>query len=397
MTPLHAVPSLFRAPAPAACLLCVAALALLCGAPSNARAGGEHAANLTVFYPVGTNQDPDIDTHLRLSLLYGRVGSVRGVDLNGGVSLVGRDLQGLQLTGLYSRVGGAFSGLAATGLVGNFASDATGVQLTGLVNVVRGDLTGLQYAGLFNFTAGDVHGVQVTAVFNVSRGEGGFLQLAGVANSHDGDFGGAQLGGVNFVTGRCRGLQLGLGNFAAESRGLQAGLVNLTGHAQGLQLGLVNYSRRHDGLPVGLLNLEAETGGVDWLVFGSNLALAGTGVRTEVGSWYAMTWLGYGDARHDGDKTVFLGWNYGYGVAIDRAWRLGLDLGFVHIIPEKQDDPGINDALHFALQARVLVELRISRQVAAFAGGGLSRLHAAYALGADKETEAHVVAGVALY
>lgn len=370
---------------------------ILFGGLAQAGEPNHQAVNFTLYYPVGTNQDPDVTTNFRLSLIYGRVGAVRGVDLNTGVSIVQRDVQGLQATILYSEVRGRFSGLAVTGLMNRFQDDVTGVQIAGLTNINNGRMTGVQYAPLFNFVGGGLSGVQMATVFNSTKGDGGFLQLAGVANTHEGDFRGLQIGGANFTTSRIAGAQIGVVNMAMEVRGLQAGPISIAGEAHGVQLGALNIARRNEGVPVGLINIDEEAGGVDWIIQGSNLAAVSTGVRTTVNNWYSVFSTGYGDQQGDVEDSLFLGWNYGYGFRLGRAWTLGADLGFVHIIPRSQDDPTLNDALHFAVQARLLIEARLGRNEALFAGGGVSSIYSDYSSSAQQETEPHVVLGISLF
>jgi hypothetical protein len=356
-----------------------------------------HTVNLTLFSPLGINDDPNGSTNFRVSLLYGRVGSVRGVDLNGGVSIIERDLVGLQATLLYSQVGGQFRGLAATGLVNNFQSDGSGLQFAGLANVLRGHYTGLQFAGLMNFVQNGISGLQIAGVFNSSHGDSRFLQISALANQTENDFTGVQLGGLNVTGGIMNGAQVGLFNMAVETHGFQGALVNLAGEAHGLQIAPLNIMRRNYGVPVGLVNIDEENGNVDWIIFGSNLAAINSGVRTTVNRFYSMLTVGYGDLQGDVDNSLFLTWNYGYAIPLSDAWSIGLDLGFVHITPESSDDPDLNDELHFALQARALAEVRLGRKLAIFAGGGVSSVYSEYSSDASQETEPLFVAGVSLF
>lgn len=370
---------------------------VLSASPSALAEPAHHPANFTVYFPFGTNQDQEISTNFRVSLIYGRVGAVRGLDLNAGVSLINRDFGGVQATGLYSQVGGDFKGIGLTGLVNNIHGDVTGVQVSGLVNFDRGHMTGAQFAPLFNFVEGGLSGVQVTSVFNTNRGDGGFLQLAAMANSNEGDFSGAQISGFNFTSSTLSGVQLGMANAAVDLKGAQVGLINIAGEAHGLQLGILNLSRHNYGVPIGLINLDNEIGQQDWVVFGSNLATIGTGVRTKVNRWYSILWAGYGDSQGDISEAGFLGWNYGYSFNLGKHWSLGVDLGYAHIMPESKDDPELNDSLHYALQARALVEVRLGRKVAVFAGGGISSVYSEYSTNAQKETEPNVVLGISLF
>jgi len=356
-----------------------------------------HAVNFTLYYPVGTNQDPDVETNFRLSLIYGRVGAIRGIDLNTGVSIIQRDLSGFQATLLYSQVGGDFKGIAATGLVNYFQGRSSGLQLAGLANVDRGHFGGLQYSFLFNYVEGGLGGAQLSSVLNVAQGESGFLQLAGVANMSELGFSGVQIGGINFSGGEMRGVQLGLVNATVYSRGFQGGLINLAGEAHGIQLAPLNIHHVNHGTPIGLINIAEENGGEDWITFGSNLAAISTGMRTTVNRWYSLLSAGYGDLQGDVEESYFLSWNYGYAIPLAKKWALNVDLGFSHIIPEKVDDPAKNDRLHYAIQARVLAEFRLNRTLAFFAGGGVSSIYSEYSSDATQTTEPLGVVGISLF
>jgi len=371
-------------------------LAMTSGATASESA--HHPANVTLFYPVGTNQDPDITTNFRMSLIYGRVGAIRGVDLNTGVSIIRRDLRGLQATLLYSQVGDYFGGVSVTGLVNYFQGENRGIQIAGLTNFDQGHFRGLQYAGLFNFTGSAFHGAQISSVFNANHGEGGFVQLSGVANMNEGDFRGVQLGGgLNFTGGQFSGAQLALVNMAVEVEGFQGGLVNLGGTVNGIQVAALNLHRQNDGVPVGFINIAEDNGGEDWITFGSNLGAINTGLRTTVNRFYSMFTMGYGDLQGDIETAAFLNWNFGYAAPLSESWKLDFDIGFVHIMPEKSDDPGLNDKMHWALQGRILAEFQLSSKLAVFGGGGVSSIWSAYSSDAEQKTEPLGVLGISLF
>jgi len=357
-----------------------------------------HPVNLSLYYPVATSGDPDLTTTFRLAVLYGRVGEIRGLDLTGGVSVIGRDMRGLQLAGLYSHVGGDLRGVGLTGLVSRVQGDVVGVQAAGLANVDRGRVRGVQLSGLFNFAEGGHSGVQIASVYNYAQGPSGFLQYSAVANVSDGGYAGFQIApGFNFASPYIAGVQLGAANLAAEMSGIQIGLVNLTRQGHGLQLGALNLNGSHDGVPIGLYNGDRDHGRVDWVTFGSNLAAVSTGVRTTVNGFHSMLTAGYGDLQGDIEKAGFLTWNYGYSWRLGGRWRLLLDGGIAHIMPEKSSDPDENDRLHFALQARALAEIRFGPRASAFAGGGLSFIWDEYSTSASQETEPLIVAGISLF
>ncbi len=378
---------------------CIVAILVCCGSiVSEAVAEpAHHPVNLTLYYPVGTNKDPDIDTNFRLSLIYGRVGAVHGVDINTGVSIIQRDLRGFQTTLLYSQLGGEFRGVALTGLVNYFQAESRGIQVAGLANVDRGRFAGLQYAFLFNFVQGGLSGIQMASVFNSSNGDGGFLQLAGVANMNEGSFQGVQIGGINLTGKRLVGAQLGVVNMAVKAKGFMGGLINIAGETRGLQIAPLNIMRRNHGVPIGLINIDEDEGGEDWITFGSNLAAFNTGMRTTVNRFYSMFTVGYGDLQGDVEDTAFLSWHYGYTMPLGRKWSLDVDLGFVHIMPKASDDPNQNDNQHFAVQARVLAEIRIYRKVAVYGGGGISSIYSEYSSNATQKTEPLGVVGISLF
>jgi hypothetical protein len=53
--------------------------------------------NLSLFYPVSLNRSKHDTANLSLSLLYGHLGSVRGLDLSLGVAALERSLEGVQI------------------------------------------------------------------------------------------------------------------------------------------------------------------------------------------------------------------------------------------------------------------------------------------------------------
>lgn len=102
-------------------------------------------ANVSLFYPLSTNMfEPDCATYFDLNLLYGRVGSVHGVQL-GAVSVTTKNMRGIQASLLTNINHGKTEGLQVAPV--NVAQDVTGLQV-GPVNVAQ-DVTGMQL-GLVN-------------------------------------------------------------------------------------------------------------------------------------------------------------------------------------------------------------------------------------------------------
>ena len=100
----------------------------------------------------------------------------------------------------------------------------------------------------------------------------------------------------------------------------------------------------------------------------------------------------------DGDtpQTLTLNWNYGYEVLSGEKSHLGLDLGFSHYIPWDFDEPNKNADLHFAFQARGLVDRKLNSNVSAFVGGGVGWVYPGYSLGDTPKTEGIYFGGLAL-
>ena len=109
-----------------------------------------------------------------------------------------------------------------------------------------------------------------------------------------------------------------------------------------------------------------------------------------------MVTAGVGDLYDDHSNTLFLDWHYGYAAEMSGRWRLGGDLGFVHIIPQPNDDAQVNDRLHFAVQPRLLVESRIGQDLRLLAGVGASVIWSEYTAKAAPVTEPLLVLGISL-
>jgi len=353
--------------------------------------------NLSFFYPISTNRNPEISTSFRLNLIYGDIGAIRGADINGLVGRVRRDMVGLQATGAYSHIGAELRGIAISGIATYVESDAKGVQYSGLVNFNRGDFVGYQFAQLFNYVEGDLIGAQTTGLFNLNDGDVKYFQFSAIANAIAGDFVGAQTSvGMNYVNQSMHGGQLAFVNFATEMKGVQVGLGNIVGDARGVQVGFVNIAGKLDGVPVGVINVTNE-GDADWVTFGSNLAAVSTGVRTIHRRFYSILAGGVGDLKEKRNDTAFLSWHYGYAIPVSPVWKVSVDAGYLHIVPTPSDDPDVNTNLHYAIQGRLLAEYRISDKTKIFGGVGVSTVFSEYSSGASSETDPLVVLGISLY
>ncbi len=269
--------------------------------------------NFSIFYPLSINQSKYDTTNINLSLLYGHVGQVHGLDIAAGVSMVEDDIKGFQLAGIAGSCGSDFIGGQVAGLFAVTGDEFSGFQVSGAINVSGEDFIGLQSSGLFNVAGDNFQGIQVTGLFNIA-GEsvkgwqaGGFmnvsgdefqgiqssavfnivgescqgvqasgiinitgerfegLQAAGIFNVTGGDCDGLQGAGIFNVTGETmRGVQAaGVFNVAGERlSGLQLGTFNIAGTSGGVQIGLINVAGELDGLQLGLINYSHETYGI---------------------------------------------------------------------------------------------------------------------------------------
>ena len=374
----------------------VLAAALLGVSGSVAADNPSHAVSLQFLHPIATSPNPETDTAVRLSLLWGRSARVSILDLSLVAAATSGDTRGLQLVGLYGGVGGDLRGVGVTAGVHLVQHDVRGVQWSGLASWTGGEVSGFQFSSFMNYAGEGVRGVQLSGLLNVNDGPGSFLQLASVANVNVGSYHGLQLAGfVNHANSEFSGFQVATLNYADTANGAQIGLINISRDMSGLQLGVVNASKSLDGVPVGLFNFSDDSNS-DWLVFASNLSLANLGFRTEVGGWTSIVSAGYGDVQGSQEEAGTLAWNYGRRIIGDREKALGVDIGWIHIMPHSSEDPDVNDQLHGALQARLTGDLTLSGGFGLWAAVGASVVIDSYRSGAQSETEPLFAGGVVL-
>lgn len=368
-------------------------LAALCTPVSAIAAEASHTPIVfSVLHPIATNHDPDVATNARLSLFYGRVGSVHGVDLNGIVARTGGENSGLQATGIYSRVDGDAKGIQLAGVGGYVLGDVRGLQFAGIAQVDRGDAKGIVIAGMMNLVTGSLKGFQSAGIVNTVGEDATGLVSGGFANMIGGNAKGiVAAGGYNYVAGRSSGLEAAAVNYAAEAHGVQFGAVNVANRSNGLQLGVFNRAEQQNGMPIGMVNL-ADNGTLGVLAYSSNLSLVNLGVETSVHHWYSMLTLGGLDPVGDVRETLILTWNYGREFTVSGHTAVGVDLGYAHYMPKLSDDPSDNDRLHWGLQARALLR-RNKGSFGWFVGGGVSRIFDEYSSEAGGETKPMFLAG----
>ena len=348
--------------------------------------GKHYVVNFSLYYPVSLNKTEFDRVNLNLSLAYGKVGSVQGLDLSCGVSAVHGSLQGLQVCGLLGVVGESGLGIQMSGLLSiageNFlgwqassliniaGEDFKGIQTTGLMNIIGQEgmafqasglgnvagerLTGIQASGLFNVVGEDFKGVQASGLFNVV-GEGCF---------------GIQAAGLFSVTGDVlRGLQAGPFNIASRSEGLQIGVCNVAGSSRGVQIGVVNYTHEENtGLPLGLVNI-AENGNIRGVLWGSNLVGGTTGIKFSVGHVYSILSLGAFNLNDNIARSLSYGFHYGGSVPLSHFF-LRADVGYRFRDNRKLFRSDSRDPDQFIFEGRVLLEIPLLPHLSAVIGGG---------------------------
>ncbi len=352
--------------------------------------GRHYFVNLSLYYPISINRSPYDSANFNLSLIYGRVGRVEGLDLSLVGSAVGRELIGLQVCGLLGLVGESGVGAQISGLMNICGEDFKGAQVSGLMNVAGERAVGLQASGLINIageqgmlfqSAGlanivgeEFRGVQSSGLFNIAGESGRGLQATGLFNVTGEDFKGLQAAGLFNVTGGIlNGFQAAPFNVAAESIGLQVGLANVTGFCRGVQLGLVNYTQdENTGVPIGLVNLAAN-GHVSYMLWAGNTTAAAAGVRFTVGRVYSIVSLGAFNLDDGIAGSLTYGCHYGIWVPAGRL-NLNVDAGYrfrdnESVFRFRKIDPD-----QHMLEARLLLELPIGETVSLVFGGGVVSL-----------------------
>ena len=87
-----------------------------------------YPVNLSFWYPLSINRTQHDSANLNFTLLYGRMGSVKGLDLAVGASALTHELKGLQITGIAGVAGDSTSGVQVSGLISVAGDDLKGAQ-----------------------------------------------------------------------------------------------------------------------------------------------------------------------------------------------------------------------------------------------------------------------------
>jgi hypothetical protein len=356
------------------------------------------AFNFSLFYPLGLNKSKSDSANFNLTLLYGRMGSVRGLDLALAVTDLEESIEGIQLAGLIAGVGKSvkgwqaaglisaageggqgfqtaglgsvsgeeFQGLQAAGLFCVAGESLEGIQLSGLFSVAGNSAKGIQFSGLFGVAGNSLEGLQVSGLFNVS-GEGlRGAQVAGLFNVGGEDSTAVQVAGLANITGKtCRGVQVGALNVAARLTGLQIGLVNVAGELEGVPVGLVNLTKKEDRR-------------VSLATWAGSVSLINAGVKIWAKRFYSILFAGAANVTQEATTALAYGFQYGYGIRLrptgGREKRIEIDAGYLYL-----DNRTILKRLggtpdRHVLSLRGALAVDISRGATVFAGVGLKHM-----------------------
>jgi hypothetical protein len=313
--------------------------------------------NLSFYYPASTNRSLSDSADIQLTLLYGRLGSVRGLDLALGVTRLEDELRGIQLAGLVGTAGKSMIGLQAAGWLCAAGERGQGIQLAGLASVSGEEFAGLQAAGLFSVAGERLEGAQFSGLFSVAGQEAKGFQVSGLFSVAGETLQGFQASGLFSVAGESLdGVQIsGLFNVAGEDsrafqlaglmnvgggtcQGVQIGLFNVAGRLTGVQVGIVNVAGELEGLPIGVVNLtRKEDRRIRLAAWTGNTALLNVGVKISAKKFYSIIYAGTVNLTQDERSCLAYGFQYGYGLPLrkpgdaGREMRVNLDAGYLYL------------------------------------------------------------------
>ena len=297
--------------------------------------------NLSLYYPVSLNKSKSDTANLNLSLLYGHLGSVRGLDLSLGAAALESSLEGVQLAGLIAVAGESMKGGQAAGLFCVAGDRGEGVQLAGLGSVGGEEFSGVQVGGLFAVAGERLKGIQISGLFGVAGQSTMGFQASGLFSVAGDQLDGIQIAGLFNVAGEdSRALQVaGLMNVTGGTcRGLQVGLFNVAGKLTGVQVGLVNAADEIEGLPIGLVNLtRKEDRRIQMAAWAGSVSLFNAGVKIWAKRFYSILYAGVINLPQSVEDCLGYGFQYGYAFPLSASGessgrkRIDIDAGYLYL------------------------------------------------------------------
>ncbi len=346
--------------------------------------------NFSFYFPKSLNQNKYDTANINLSLLYGNIGNVKGLDGSLSVSIVEKSMTGIQWSGIYGYVGENLWGVQYSGIVSSVYGDMNGVQIGGIhsytgkngrfiqgsliANFVGENFSGLQVSTISNYTGGNFIGFQPTLVSNFTGKDfTGFqvslvsnycgksfdgIQTSLISNYTGGNFSGSQISLIsnsagrkfygmqlsyisNYNNGDFKGLQISdVVNYnKGNLRGIQlSGIVNMTDSLDGFQAGIVNVSGRTNGIQLGVVNISKNMKGLPIGLVNIDRAgkvklsfwqdsLATTNVGVKFMVGRAYSLFGVGTIDSAFGKSLVYSGYYGVHLPVERFF-VNLDVGY---------------------------------------------------------------------
>lgn len=322
---------------------------------------------LSLFHPVGTSWKSSKKKayNISLNVIYGHVGSVKGVEISPLVNMVERNMYGLQV-GTVNLVKRKQVGLQV-GLLANVnLQNSAGLQLSGLWTHNQGDFTGWTFSWIGTTTWGNVYGAQLSHIWNHSNKSLYGLQFALGPNSAKENAYGIQMSAtMNYAGKEHIGAQFAfLANYAETSEGWQIGLVNIAKKSGGLQTGLINYSGDSSVTAIGLINIVK--GGYNKLeLWGGELLSFNLALKTGGRKFYSILSAG----TNPFNKNVFWAFGWGFGGHLQILPKFYADIDQITSLVNINEFISVKpDRLTLLEQVRFTVGYSVHKKIALFIG-----------------------------
>jgi len=148
--------------------------------------------------------------------------------------------------------------------------------------------------------------------------------------------------------------------------------------------------------PVALAEESPPSTDLQWITYGSNVTQLATGMRVVRHQWFAQAGIGGLSAFDNRENAFFWELNVGRRFPLGSWLRLGLDVGYRHVMPDGSDNPAIDTSKYFTLEARLMLEAVLGRHMSLFVGGGATSIYRGNSLGDETDGKGSVFWGVGL-
>lgn len=210
-------------------------------------------------------------------------------------------------------------------LIGGINGGVDGFEAGSVFNINLGNMNGIQLSGCLNLTSGNSNGVVLSSSLNIVGGNSVGTFLTGGINATGGNAKGVYLaGGVNYA-GSLTGTQMATVNVVSHDlTGAQIGVVNIANDVRGSQLGVVNVCDSiSNGIPIGIVSFVRN--GYFAFELGTSELLHGT-IAYKMGTerFYNIFKVGLG--QYDGKSNLIAGYGFGSLVNLKGSQQLAIEL-----------------------------------------------------------------------